>query len=164
MNKIARTLIFIIISFGMIGCVITSRNVSSGEISRDQSKFKENFSIGTIIENHQDLLIDGPRTLSGMEAGPREPFVQRQEQMAVQIDSDNITALMNSIQSDIEETLRYSGATIVGDGGSDGYSDPIAYFSYSYSEYPFYGVIDVWAIRGEETDLIIIVQITESFE
>jgi hypothetical protein len=164
MNKIARTLIFVIIAFALAGCGIVGINRTSGETPPEQSKFKENFSIGTIIEGHQELLIDGPRTLSGMEAGPRVPFVQRQEQMSIQIDDDNITALMNSIQSDIEETLRYSGATIVGDGGSDGYSDPIAYFSYSYSEYPFYGVIDVWAIRGEETDLIIIVQITESFE
>jgi hypothetical protein len=139
-------------------------NRPSGEISPDQSKFKENFSIGTIIEDHQELLIDGPRTLSGMEAGPREPFVQRQEHMAIQIDHDNITALMNSIQSDVEEFLSNSGATIVGTGGSDAYADPIAYFSYNYREGPFYGVVNVWGIRGEETDLIIIAQITESLE
>ncbi len=164
MKRIARLLVFVITAFGLVGCGIVGRNTSSGERLPDQSKFKENFSIGAIIETHQELLIEGPRALSGMEAGPREPFVQRQEHMTIQIDHDNITALMNSIQSDVEESLSTSGAIIVGTGGTDAQADPIAYFSYNYREGPFYGVVNVWGIRGEETALIIIVQITESLE
>jgi len=164
MNRIARILISVIIAFGLVGCGIVGRNVSDEERIPDQSQFKENFSIGTIIEDHQELLIDGPRTLSGMEAGPREPFVQRHEYMTIQIDQGNITTLLNSIQSDVEEALSNSGANIVGTGGTDAYADPIAYLSYSYNDGPLYGVIDVWAIRGEKMDLIIIAQITESFE
>ena len=158
----ARFLIFVITTLVLAGCGIVGRNVSSREILPDQSKFKENFSIGEIVENHHELLIDGPRTLSGTEAGPREPFVQRKEIMTIQIDRDNITTLLNSILADVEESLSNSGTTIVGIGGTDATADPIAYFSFGYRDEPFYGVIDVWGGRGEGNDLVIIVQITES--
>ena len=86
MKRMVHFLMFIIAALGLTSCGIVGRNISSVERSADQSKFKENFSIGTIIEDHAELLIDGPRALSGMEAGPREPFVQRHETMTIQID------------------------------------------------------------------------------
>jgi hypothetical protein len=69
---------------------------------------------------------------------------------------------MAALQTDITETINTSGATIVSSSGSDTQADPIAYFSYDYRQGPFYGVINVWGLRGEGTTFIIISQITES--
>ena len=85
MNRKVQLLIVVISVFGLVSCGIVSRKTSSGEISSDQSKFKQNFSIGAILEAHKELLIEGPRALSGMEAGPREPFIQSQEYMTIQV-------------------------------------------------------------------------------
>ncbi len=82
--------------------------------------------------------------------------------MIIQVNQENATTLIESIRSDIEETLNSSGAIIMGSGGFDGQSDPLAYFSYSYREEPFYGVITVWGVRGESNEFILISQITES--
>ncbi len=162
MGKIARSLIVIITTFGLVSCGIVSREVTSAEPSLDQSTFKKNFSIGSIVQAHEELLTEGPRSLSGMETGPLEPFVQSHEFMILQVDSDKLTTLMGSIQSGIEETLSNGDAKVTGSGGFDGEADPIAYFSYSYTEGPFYGVIDVWGVLGEDTQFVLISQITES--
>lgn len=161
MKRIARLLICVIMAFGLVSCGIVGEERSS-LAQPEQSIFKQNFSIGAIIETHKDLLIEGPLTLSGTEAGPREPFIQSHETMTIQVDPDNASFLFEAIISDLEETLMNSGATIVGSGGTDVHADPIAYFSHSYSEGSFYGVVDVWGIRGKENTFIIISQITES--
>jgi hypothetical protein len=82
--------------------------------------------------------------------------------MTLQVDSLNASPLLGAIQSDINEAIIRSGATIVGSSGRDIEPDPIAHFSYSYSEGPFYGVINIWGVRSEETTLILISEITES--
>ena len=157
MIRTAQLLIVMMVIFGLISCGTRSK-----ETSPEQSTFKEDFSIGLIIESHKDLLIEGSLALSGMEAGPREPFVQSHETMTIQVDSRNATTLFESIRSDVVETLSNSGATIVGSGGMDAQADPSAYFSYDYSEGPFYGVINIWGLQGEDTNFVIISQITES--
>ncbi|MCJ7702786.1 MAG: hypothetical protein MUO62_14480 [Anaerolineales bacterium] len=137
MKKSIQILILIATAYSLVSCGI-SRKITSGETTQEKSSFKESFSIGSIIEAHQDLLINGPRTLSGMEAGPREPFVQSHEYMTIQVDSDETTILFESITSDVEEALSNSGATIIGHGGNDAQLNPVGYFSYSYSEGPIY--------------------------
>ena len=124
--------------------------------------FKQNFSLGNLLEEHHELLLDGPRVARGMEVGPREPFVQSQEEMVMQVDPDNAAALLTIIRSDIEENLSSSGATIVGIGNWEIQPEPTAYFSYSYSEGSIFGVINLWGVRGEGNTLVLIVQITES--
>ena len=161
MKFIVRILIVAMTTLGLGSCGFIGTDINSGEISPDQSKFKQDFSIGPIIEAHQELLIGGPRALSGMEAGPREPFIQSQEYITVGVDRNNASVLMQAIQSDIQDALITSGATILG-GGGDFQPESIAYFSHSYREGKFYGVINIWGIRGEGTTLIIIVEITES--
>lgn len=162
MIRTVRFLVIVMITFGLVSCGIASREITGAEPPPEQSAFKQTYSLGPIVENHKELLLDGPRVLSGTEAGPREPFIQSHEYMVIRVDSDNVTALMESIQSDIEENLSNNDAEITGSGGFDGRANPIAYFSYSYREGPFYGVIDVWGIRGEDAQFILISQITES--
>lgn len=157
MKKITFLVTIIITILGLPGCGIVNE-----ETSPDQSNFKQNYSIGSIIEAHQELLIEGPRTLSGQEAGPPEPFIQAQEEMILQVDSSNAPSLLEAIQSDIVEALNISEATIMGSSGSDLEPDPVAYFSYSYSDGLFYGVINIWGFQGEGNTFIIISEITES--
>ena len=123
--------------------------------------FKQNFSLGNLLEEHHELLLDGPRESRGMEVGPREPFMQIQEEMVIQVDPDNAVALLELIQSDIEEMISSSGATIVGIGNWEIQPESTAYFSYSYSEGSIFGVINLWGVRGEGNTLVLIVQITE---
>jgi hypothetical protein len=162
MKKAARLLIGVILALGLVSCGVVGKAISGRETLPEQSNFKQAYSIGAIVETHKDLLLEGPRTLSGTQAGPRVPFVQSQENMIIQVDQENATTLIESIRSDIEETLLSSGATIVGSGGYDGQADPLAYFSYSYREGPFYGVINIWGVQGEDTQFMLISEITES--
>ena len=162
MRRTVQLLMVMLTTCGLVSCGIVSREISSLETPQEQSTFKQTYSIGPVIEAHKELLIDGPRALSGMEAGPREPFIQSHEYMVIQVDSDNATSLFESIRSDVGETLSNSGAMIEGSSGMDARANPIAYFSYSYTEGPFYGVVDVWGVRGEGTQFILISQVTES--
>lgn len=162
MKRTVQLNIIFLVTFGLASCGIVGRQTGPRE-TPEQSKFKENFSIGTIIEAHEDLLIEAPRALSGMESGPREPFIQSQEYITMQVEQENIAVLMQIIQSDIQDVIIDSGAQQVGSGGSSRF-DEIANFSYSYREGSIYGVVNVWGVRGEETDLVIIVQITESLD
>lgn len=90
------------------------------------------------------------------------PFVQSQENIMIQVDQENANTLIEAIRSDVEENLNNSGAIIMGSGGYGGQADPLAYFSYSYREGPFYGVINIWGVQGENTKFILISEITES--
>jgi len=157
MKRNFQLIIYTLTILGLIGC-----STASQETTKQQSTFKQNFSIGPLIEGHQDLLLEGSRALSGMEAGPREPFTQNNEYITIQIESDNTVALVEALRSDISEIINTSGANIVGSSGMNAQADPIAYFAYDYREGPFYGVINVWSIRGEGLTLTIISQITES--
>jgi hypothetical protein len=162
MKRITILLTVIMIAFGLVSCGIVSR-----ETSKEQSTFKQNFSIGPIVEAHKELLLDSPRTLSGMEAGPPEPFIQYQEEMIVQIDPTNIPAFMEAIKFDVQEAITSSGAEYLGQGG--GYSPgsdinpaDVTHFSFDYSEDGFYGVIHIWGVRGSGTNYHLIGLITES--
>ena len=163
MNRMARILIFIVIVLGLTSCGVIDRTTSSSEVRPEQSTFKQNFSIGIIVEGHEELLIEAPRTLSGMEAGPREPFIQSQEYITMQVEQENIAALMKIIQFDIQNAIIDSGAEHVGSGGSSQF-DEIANFSFSYHEGPIYGVINIWAFRGKGTNFAVIAQITEDLD
>ena len=162
LKRTTELLSIVIMTIGLASCGIVSREISDGKTLSEQSSFKQTYSIGSIVETHKELLLEGPRGLSGSQAGPREPFVQSQEVMIIQVNPDNATLLMEVIRSDIEEALSNGIATITGSGGFDGQANPIAYFSYSYKEGSFYGVIDVWGVRGEGTEFILISQVTES--
>ena len=146
----------------LVSCGIVTKVTKGRALSPEQSTFKVNYSIGPIVESHQDLLLEGPRTLSGSQVGPRAPFVQNQEVMILNIDQDDSSRLMQAIQSDIQRTIENGPGTIVGGEGSNGLADPIAHFSYSYREGIFYGAVDVWGILGEQDQFILISQITES--
>jgi hypothetical protein len=156
MKRLAFLVTISLTILGLVGCGIVNQDVS-----KEQSDFKQNYSIGSIVEAHQELLLEGPRTLSGSEAGPPEPFIQSQEIMILQVDSANASELLAAIQSDLEENLRSNGAEIVGNSGRDIEPDPIAHFSYDYGEGSFYGIVNVWGLRGEGTTLIIISEVTE---
>ena len=159
MKKTTLIITILLAGFGLGSCGITSRQ--SSQDTHQQSEFKQTFSLGTIVEDHQDLLLDGPRLASGMEAGPRDPFIQIQEEMVIQVNPENAAALIEIIQSDIEENLSKSGASIIGKGNWEIQPEPTAYFSYNYTQDSFFGVINVWGVRGEGNTLVLIVQITE---
>ena len=160
MKNITIFITILITLFGLGSCGIVSRE--SSQVVQEQSDFKQTFSLGTIVENHHELLLEGPHVSSGMEAGPREEFMQIQEEMVIQVDPDNTAALLELIQSDIEELISSSGATIVGIGNWEIQPEPTAYFSYNYTQDSIFGVINVWGVRGEGNTFVLIVQITES--
>ena len=151
--------IFYFITIGLIlvnlaGCVAAGKNDSAS-----QSLFWESFSIGTMVENNVQYLLPGSRQAFGSESGSSDqPFMQKQEEITLQIDPANLSAFLLDVQSDIEETMIHSGASIVGhgQGGVTGTS-----FSISYREDDIYGVINVWGAQGEDTTYYLLVMITE---
>ena len=150
--------LFIIIC-GLAGCGTETR--------AEQSAFKTAFSLGSIVEANQQLLLPGPRVSSGSEAGPTEPFTQANEVMTVQIDAADVLAFMEAVQAGIQESLVGSGAELLGGGGSASLdptgtlSDPV-HFSFSYREDDLFGSINVWGVPGAGSTLSLIVTIVES--
>ena len=154
MKRSILNLFLIILGFNLIGC--SSEN--SARIP-SPSTFKENFTIGAMVEDNTQYLIPGARPLSGNESGASDqPFTQKHEEMELQIEATDIATFMTAIQSAIEESILDNGASIVGhgSGGVTGSS-----FSIKYRENEIFGVINVWGIRGEGTTFFIIVLITE---
>lgn len=143
-----------VVMIGMAGCATPVKNISAS-----QSMFWESFSIGTIVEENTEYLIPGSRQLFGTESGsPSEPFSQKQEEITLQIDPANLSSFLLDVQSDIEESIVNSGATIVGhsQGGVTGTS-----FSISYRENDIYGVVNVWGAHGEGTTYYLLAMVTE---
>ncbi len=143
--------------------ILTACGINSDQPGEINSAFKRIFSIGSIIEANQELLLDEARTLSGIEVGPTEPFIQSQEAMIMQIDPMNVPALFSAIRNDIQDEIIKSGAEIVGSSlSSEDEPSEISYFSFSYRTDLSYGVINVWGVRGDSDNYIVITQITES--
>jgi len=148
-----KTFLFTLLTLG-IGLFGCGSEVSS------QSTIKEDFTIGTIVEDNAQYLIPGSRELFSSEYGAsEEPFTQKQEEMTLQIDPADLPVFVAAVQAGIDESIINSGASIVGrgSGGLTGTS-----FSVQYREDQTYGVINVWGVRGEGTNFFLIVSITES--
>jgi hypothetical protein len=139
----------LILSAGLFGC---------GSAAPSQSSFKENFTIGAIVEDNAQYLIPSSRVLFGSEHGSPELFTQKQEEIVFQIEPADLSAFLAAIRSGIEESIINSGASIVG-RGSGGVNDTS--FSIQYRVDEAYGVINVWGVRGEGTTYTLIVLITE---
>jgi hypothetical protein len=149
--KKASILVLLILSINLSGC---------GSEASSQSTFKDNFTIGAIVEDNVQYLIPESRELFSSEYGEADqPFMQKQEEIALKIDSADVTAFTAAIRSGIEKSIINSGASIVGhgSGGVTGTS-----FSIQYRENEVYGIINVWGVRGEGTNFFLIVLITES--
>lgn len=157
MNRLSLIFALIVTFSSLTGCSITSENPPPS-----QSGFKESFSLGPIVEANEGFLLAGSRGLSGVESGPRGPFVQSHEEMIVQIDPANISPFMGAIRNDINEAITSSGADILGYSGGIGQGpDDLTRFSYSYSEGDLYGTIQVWGLRSSGTNFQLIVLLTE---
>jgi hypothetical protein len=129
-----------------------------------QSAFKGSFSLASLVEKNQGLLLPGSSwTASGTESGHFEPFTQSQEESVLQVDSAHTQALWEALQAGIQDEITRQGGEIVGSGEShsDQANEP-SHFSYSYQEGQFFGVINLWGVRGEGDTFVVITQITES--
>ena len=152
----------------LIGIVLlTGCTNAADEPSR---AFYANFSIGEIVHQNKDFLLDeavdssggllpGSRIVTGSEAGPREPFIQRYEEINFQIEEGDQAEFMLALKTDIEREIIERGADVKGFGQGGGIGSE--YFSFDYSYDQVYGTIHVWAVRGPEPNMNIIVLLTE---
>jgi hypothetical protein len=136
--------------------ILTGCASADPEPSRE---FFSNFTIGEIIAENEAYLLESSRILSGGSVGPPEPFVQRNEEISVQIEADNIPSFMQAVKSDIEKAVTDNGAQLQGYG--TGSIESLEYFSLAYSQDESYGTIHVWGVPGEGTEFKIIVLLTE---
>lgn len=151
MRKSVLVLTLIILSSSFFAC---RRSVPS------DSAFKENFSIGRIVAESEQFLMPGSRALYASEYGSADdPFTQKKEEIALQIEQEELPAFNTALRAGVEESILDSGASIVGNGsgGVTGTS-----FSIQYREDEVFGVINLWGIRGEGTTFFLVVLITES--
>jgi len=142
-----------LLAVGLVDCGALAKNASAS-----QSVFWENFSIGIIVEENSQYLASETRQLSGSESGPPEPFEQKHEEMALQIEAADLPAFLAALQSGIEDAIIDSGATIVG-RGAGGVTG--TYFSISSRENDIYGVVNVWGAQGEGTTYYLLAIVTE---
>jgi hypothetical protein len=152
MKKLLLISILLVLSVSLLGC--------GSESTNQQSTFKSNFSLNTVVESNKEYLLEETRVMNGAEVGTSEPFVQSHEEIIVQIDRANISSFFQAVRLDIAQSLTDNNANILGqevNGNQD-----IAFFSYSYGENDLYGTITVWGIRGEGTNFYLITIITES--
>jgi hypothetical protein len=157
---------FIFILIGMIfptGC--------GGNIEEPRREFYTNFSIGRIVDQNKEYLLENPtdssgellpgsRIVTGSEAGPPEPFIQRYEEINFQIDDADQTEFMLKIKMDIEREIVESGAEVQGYGQGGGTGSE--YFSFDYSYDQAYGTIHIWAVRGPDSNMNMIALLTEN--
>jgi len=153
MKQIFNFVTFCLLTVSLAGCGIPAKNASVS-----QSAFWEDFSIGTIVDENTQYLVSESRDLYSSESGPPEPFEQRQEEMMIQIEADDLPAFLTALQSGIDEAIIDSGATIVGrsTGGVTGTS-----FSISYRENDVYGIVNVWGSHGEGSTYYLLAIVTE---
>ena len=157
MKQFINFVITCLVLVSLSGCMTTIKNDTT-----TPSAFWESFSIGMVVENNEQYLFPGSRQLFGSESGSSEqPFMQKQEEITLQIDPADLSAFLLDVQSDIDEAIIESGASIVGrgSGGVTGTS-----FSISYREDNLYGVINIWGAQGEGTNYYIFMIITEGLE
>lgn len=152
MKKASLAFILLVLSIGLSDC--------GSDTSLQQSTFKSNFSLNTIVEANKEYLLEETRVLSGAEVGPREPFVQNHEEMQVQIDPSNISTFFQAVRLDMGQSLTDNNANILGQEVNG--NEDVGFFSYSYSEDDLYGTITLWGVRGEGTNYFLIVIITET--
>ena len=151
MNKSRFMFVLLLTVVNLLGCGKAAQ-------ASQQSTFKANFSLNSVVENNKHFLQEETRYSSGSESGFREPFLQSHEEMTVQIAPKQVPEFMAAIRSDIEKRLIDSDTSIL---GSEGESNGAEHFSLSYRENEVTGVIQVWGIPGEDTNFTIIVLITE---
>ena len=151
MKKVFFAFALLILSSGLLSCRSSAP---------PQNTFKEDFTLGRIIENNAHYLIPGARELFSSEYGsPEQPITQKQEEVAIQVEPANLPIFLATIQSDIEKSVINSGASIIGHGSGGGTGTP---FSIQYRESEGFGIINVWGARGEGTNFFLIVLITEN--
>ena len=125
-------------------------------------EFFTNFSIGEIVAENDTNLLPGSRVLNGQEAGPVEPFVQRYEEINLQIEPAKLPSFLEAVQADIRDEIAASGATVQGYGQGGGSNTE--YFTLDYAYDQIFGTIHVWAVDGKGNDLTIIVLLTEEIK
>ena len=151
MKHLTMVILIFIIAIILAGC--------ESEDPEPSREFFSNFTIGEIIAENEAYLLESSRVLSGGSVGPPEPFVQRNEEISVQIEAANIPSFMQAVKSDIEKAVTDSGAQLQGYG--TGSIESLEYFSLAYSQDESYGTIHVWGVPGEGTEFKIIVLLTE---
>jgi len=135
-------------------------------VGEQRSTFYSTFSVGEIVSRHEQFLLPESRVLSGTEAGPAAPPFQKHEEMILQIDTANVPKFMEAVKKDIQQAILDSGARIEGQGGS--FQDPVAgqadiyYISFRYNQEAVSGIINLYGVRGEGTNFILIGMITEN--
>lgn len=160
MKRLSFILIFLLI---LTGCWSAA--------SESNREFYTSFTIGEIVEKNESYLLEssqalsgglipGSRVLTGMEAGPVEPFIQKYEEINFQISDANLDPFLDAVRADIQTAISDSGAAVQGYGQGGGPDS--TYFSYDYTYDQVYGTIHVWAVRGPDANLTIIVLLTEN--
>ena len=107
--------------------------------------------------------VDAPREVMEAELagefGPSEPFIQRIEDIVLQIDETDIPLFLGALKDDIRAEVKESGGKV--EGEASGVSHLMQHFSVSYRQDGAFGVINVWGVSGEGTNYYLISDITE---
>ena len=157
MKRLVLAFILLSMACGISGCRSTK--------VEKRSTFYSAFSLVEIVAGHEELLLPASRSLSGTEAGPAAPPYQKHEETILQIEAANVSGFMQAVKADIAQAIIDSGARIEGQGGS--FQDPasaqagIDYISYRYSQGEVNGIINLYGVRGEGANYILIVVLTE---
>ena len=158
MRRLPLLIPLLVITIGLNGCKAPDIEANSA--------FYSDFSLVTFIAENEAYLLPESRPLSGTQAGPAAPPYQKHEETILQIETENIPQFMEALKTDIAQAIIDSGARIEGQGGS--FQDPaggraaIDYISYRYSQGEINGIINLYAVRSEGTNYILIVVLTES--
>jgi hypothetical protein len=159
MKRLVFAIILLSVLYSLSGCGSADGN--------QRSAFYSNFSLVAIVAQNEQYLIPGSRPLSGTEAGPAAPPYQKHEETILQIDTANVSKFIEAVKNDIKQAIIDSGARIEGQGGS--FQDPVTgqadidYISYRYNQGEANGIINLYGVRGEGTNYVIIVVLTESY-
>lgn len=155
MKRTGLSVILLLLIAFLPGCGITVSTTAS------PSDVMQSVSLEALISANQGYLISQADLSSATVYEPGIDFFQKEEQAWLELDPVNLSAFMNAVRSEIEQSIASSEAEIIGRGG--GGLDDGGSFSIRYREDEVDGVINVWGVRGEGNSFTLILLITERF-
>ena len=145
-------LISLIFLLGNTGC----GNVKDTPIE-PPSSFAEEFNIRDILEANGTQLIAN----SGREVTESSiPLYHKDEEAIVQLDLGIEVELMETVWANVQAEIRKSGALI--HSADKRAQEKAEHFTCQYSNGEVSGLINLWGIRGQDTEYTVIALIVES--
>ena len=147
--------------FVLISLILLLSNTGCGNVEdapiEPPSSFAEEFSIREIlVANGAQIIANSGREVTESSI----PLYHKDEETIVQLDLGNENEFMETVWSRVQSEIRQSGALI--HSADKRAQEEAEHFTCQYSNGEISGLINLWGIRGQDTEFTVIALIVES--